>query len=62
MVRIALLIKEIPTDRVKDYTKYTIIYRNCMENALMQDPEVYAFKLIQMKIKDILENKKKSYS
>lgn len=54
----SLLIKEIPAERIKDYINYTLVYRSCIKNAIKENPENYAFTLIQMKIKDIIENKK----
>jgi hypothetical protein len=51
------LVKEIPIDQVKDFTNYSVMYRNCSENSINDDPEKYAFKLIQDKVIEMLENK-----
>lgn len=53
----SLLVKEIPIDQVKDFTNYSVMYRNCKENPINDDPEKYAFKLIQEKVMEMLENK-----
>jgi hypothetical protein len=52
-----LIVKEIPIDQVKDFTNYSVMYRNCRENAINDNPEKYAFKLIQEKVLEMLENK-----
>lgn len=52
-----LLIKEIPVDRVKYFTNYSVMSRNCRENAINDNPEKYALKLIQERVKELLEYK-----
>ncbi|MDO9341542.1 MAG: DUF4365 domain-containing protein [Bacteroidales bacterium] len=52
-----LLIQEIPTKHVKYFTDFIVTYLNCKENAINNNPEKYAFNLIQEKVMELLENK-----
>jgi hypothetical protein len=52
-----LLVREIPKDQVEGFTNFSVMYRNCTENAINENPEKYALKLIQEKVLEMLENK-----
>jgi len=52
-----LLIREIPSDKVKEFTNYVEISSHYSENVIYDNPDGYAFKLIQKKTLELLENK-----
>lgn len=52
-----LLIREIPSEKVKQFEDWSSMYQNCIENSIDQNPKKYAFKLIQEKVLELLERK-----
>ena len=52
-----LIIKEIPIDEVRNFSVYTEMYRNCMENVIHNSPESYAISLIKHKTIEFIKGK-----
>jgi len=52
-----LIIKEIPIDEVRNFSVYTELYRNCMENVIHNSPESYAISLIKHKTIEFIKGK-----
>ncbi len=52
-----LLIREIPIEKVKEFTDFVVMSKNCQQNDINDNPEKYAIKLIQEKVMELMEKK-----